>query len=228
VFTVSSLQALQYQYIILIPYFLDDYTTYFTLVSSLAYSSTTKMKGIYSPETSVNFQRSIRCYIAEDGTLQNHRCENLKSYMNNCQLFEEDDLSRSWLLRQLITFLVVLCIWSFFTVTYVGPIKIFGDWQWIHFCQTHGTEPEGRELVKREPSIVTPITLSTQNTAELRNCIWVSDVYFSPADKSKFVLTLLALYQWPRPFPFGVILWQESVTSTLGDMWCHTTACLDP
>jgi hypothetical protein len=31
-------------------------------------------------ETSVDFQRTTRRYIPEDGTLHNHRCENLKSY----------------------------------------------------------------------------------------------------------------------------------------------------
>jgi hypothetical protein len=32
---------------------------------------------------SVDFQRTTRRYIPEDGTLRNHRCENLKSYMFN-------------------------------------------------------------------------------------------------------------------------------------------------
>jgi hypothetical protein len=46
----------------------------------LAYSSTFKMDAICSSETSVDFQRTTRRYIPEDGTLHNHRCENLKSY----------------------------------------------------------------------------------------------------------------------------------------------------
>jgi hypothetical protein len=33
-------------------------------------------------ETSVDFQQTSRRYIPEDSTLHNHRCENLKSYMN--------------------------------------------------------------------------------------------------------------------------------------------------
>jgi hypothetical protein len=33
-----------------------------------------------SSETSVDTQRTTRLYIPEDGTLHNHRCENLKSY----------------------------------------------------------------------------------------------------------------------------------------------------
>jgi hypothetical protein len=31
-------------------------------------------------ETLVDFQRTTRRYIPEEGTLHNHRCENLKSY----------------------------------------------------------------------------------------------------------------------------------------------------
>jgi hypothetical protein len=42
--------------------------------------STLKMEAICSPETSIHFQPTTRRYIPEDGTLHNHRCENLKSY----------------------------------------------------------------------------------------------------------------------------------------------------
>jgi hypothetical protein len=38
------------------------------------------MEITYSPETSVDFQRATRRYIAEDRTLHNHRSDNLKSY----------------------------------------------------------------------------------------------------------------------------------------------------
>jgi hypothetical protein len=55
----------------------------FTLVSYLAYSSTLKMEAICSSEISVGFQRTTRRYLPEDGTLHNHRCENLKSYIDN-------------------------------------------------------------------------------------------------------------------------------------------------
>jgi hypothetical protein len=41
---------------------------------------TLKMKAICSSETSVDSQRTTWCYIPEDGTLHNHRCQNLKSY----------------------------------------------------------------------------------------------------------------------------------------------------
>jgi hypothetical protein len=37
-------------------------------------------------ETSVDFQRTTRHYIPEDGTLHNHRPENLKSYENDIVL----------------------------------------------------------------------------------------------------------------------------------------------
>jgi hypothetical protein len=55
----------------------------FTLVSCSAYFSTLKMEAICSSETSVDSQRTARRYtrIPEDGTLHNHRCENLKSYI---------------------------------------------------------------------------------------------------------------------------------------------------
>jgi hypothetical protein len=41
----------------------------FTLVSCSAYSSTLKMEAIYFSETSVDFQRTTRRYIPQDGTL---------------------------------------------------------------------------------------------------------------------------------------------------------------
>jgi hypothetical protein len=44
--------------------------TCLTLVSFLAYFSTLKMEAICSSETAVDFQRTLRCYIAEDRTLQ--------------------------------------------------------------------------------------------------------------------------------------------------------------
>jgi hypothetical protein len=37
------------------------------------------MEVICSSETSIDTQRTTRRYIPEDGTLHNHRCENLKS-----------------------------------------------------------------------------------------------------------------------------------------------------
>jgi hypothetical protein len=43
-------------------------------------SSTLKMEAICSSETSVDTQRTTRHYIPQDGTLHNHRCENIKSY----------------------------------------------------------------------------------------------------------------------------------------------------
>jgi hypothetical protein len=57
----------------------DTFVT--VLVSYLAYASTLKMEAICSFEISVDTQRNTRCYIPEDGTLRNHLCENLKSYI---------------------------------------------------------------------------------------------------------------------------------------------------
>jgi hypothetical protein len=56
--------------------------TCFTLVSCSAYYSTLKMEVACSSEMSVEFQLTTRRYIPEDRTLHNHRCENLKSYMD--------------------------------------------------------------------------------------------------------------------------------------------------
>jgi hypothetical protein len=39
-----------------------------------------KMESTRSSETLVDFQRTTRRYIPEDGTFYNHRCENVKSY----------------------------------------------------------------------------------------------------------------------------------------------------
>jgi hypothetical protein len=53
----------------------------FMLVSCVAYSSALKMEATCSSETSVNFHRTARSYIPEDRILNNHCCENLKSYL---------------------------------------------------------------------------------------------------------------------------------------------------
>jgi hypothetical protein len=43
--------------------------------------STLKMEATCFSETSADTQRTTRRYIPEDGTLHNHRCENLTSYI---------------------------------------------------------------------------------------------------------------------------------------------------
>jgi hypothetical protein len=50
------------------------------LAALLNYSTTLKMEAIRSSETSGTTQRTTRRHIPEEDTLQNHRCENLKSY----------------------------------------------------------------------------------------------------------------------------------------------------
>jgi hypothetical protein len=52
----------------------------FMLVSCLTSSSTLRMEAIFSSVTSVDFHRNTRCYIPENGVLQNRRCEKLKSH----------------------------------------------------------------------------------------------------------------------------------------------------
>jgi hypothetical protein len=41
------------------------------------------MEATWSPEASFDFQRTARRYSPEDGSLHNHRCENLKSGLFN-------------------------------------------------------------------------------------------------------------------------------------------------
>jgi hypothetical protein len=57
-------------------------------------SSTLKMEAICSSETSVDTQRTTKRYIPEVDTLNNHRCENLKSY-NSLYMIK---FSRHWFL----------------------------------------------------------------------------------------------------------------------------------
>jgi hypothetical protein len=45
------------------------------------------MEAIFSSETSVETQRTVRGYIPEDATIQNCRCENLKLYIPHVYLF---------------------------------------------------------------------------------------------------------------------------------------------
>jgi hypothetical protein len=54
--------------------------TCFTLVSYLAYTSTLRMEVTCSSKTLVDFEGITWSYSPEDRTLNNHRCENLKSY----------------------------------------------------------------------------------------------------------------------------------------------------
>jgi hypothetical protein len=48
------------------------------------------MEAIRSSETSGTTQRTTRRHIPEEDTLQNHRCENLKSYMGKCSSDEQN------------------------------------------------------------------------------------------------------------------------------------------
>jgi hypothetical protein len=44
------------------------------------------MEAICSSETSVETQQTTRRHILDDDTLHNHRCENLKSYIDSLTL----------------------------------------------------------------------------------------------------------------------------------------------
>jgi hypothetical protein len=52
----------------------------------LNYSSTLKMEATRSSETSGTTLRTTRRHIPEDDTLQNHGCENLKSFTVSVRL----------------------------------------------------------------------------------------------------------------------------------------------
>jgi hypothetical protein len=69
----------------------------FTLVSCFAYYSNLKMEAAHSSENSIDFQRTKRYYIPEDRTVHNHRCENLKFYMDNVMLVYEWTIATSLL-----------------------------------------------------------------------------------------------------------------------------------
>jgi hypothetical protein len=58
----------------------------FMLISCLAYNSVLIKEAIYSSGTSVDFQRTARCCIPDDGAPYNHRCENLKWNKIYCAL----------------------------------------------------------------------------------------------------------------------------------------------
>jgi hypothetical protein len=55
--------------------------TCFRLVSCLAYSSTLKMDATCSSKTSVDFQRTTRCYISENKTLHKGHCSLIMSLL---------------------------------------------------------------------------------------------------------------------------------------------------
>jgi hypothetical protein len=59
---------------------------------------TLKMEATCSSETSVDFQRTIRRYIPEDGALHNRRRENLKSYKKEivCRFGSNARACESW------------------------------------------------------------------------------------------------------------------------------------
>jgi hypothetical protein len=60
----------------------------FILVSCSACFLTLEMVVIYSSENLIDFQRTTRRYIPEDGNIRNYFCENLKTYKlrNICTL----------------------------------------------------------------------------------------------------------------------------------------------
>jgi hypothetical protein len=66
----------------------------FTLVSCSVYSSTLKMEVIYFSEVSVEFQRTIWCYIPKDIALHNHCFENIISYTVSKMSYTKSSFAR--------------------------------------------------------------------------------------------------------------------------------------
>jgi hypothetical protein len=60
----------------------------FSKPASKQVASTLKMEAIPSSETSGTTQRTTRRHIPEEDTLENHRCENLKSYRQQVDLIK--------------------------------------------------------------------------------------------------------------------------------------------
>jgi hypothetical protein len=52
------------------------------VVSFSDYSSALKIEATFSSETSIDFQRTTRLYIPEDGTVHIDRCQNLRACTN--------------------------------------------------------------------------------------------------------------------------------------------------
>jgi hypothetical protein len=70
----------------------------FTLVSCLAHFLDPEDGGVISSSGTSVDTRTTRCYIPEDGTLHNHRCENLKSYISCNVILLSTSRSPKWCL----------------------------------------------------------------------------------------------------------------------------------
>jgi hypothetical protein len=81
---VPSMRPRPFRFTFIIIVSFELYSLTSTLVSCLAYSSTLKMEAKCSSEVSVDFRRTTRRYTPEDGTLDNHRFESLKSCVLVC------------------------------------------------------------------------------------------------------------------------------------------------
>lgn len=59
-------------------------SSYFSLVSCLAYCSTPKVEAVQSSKMSVDFFQGTWCYIREGSSAHSQHCENLKSSQSSC------------------------------------------------------------------------------------------------------------------------------------------------
>jgi hypothetical protein len=81
------------------------------------------MEAICSSETSVDTQQTTRRYIPEDGTLHNHRCENLKFYFT-CVSGVRD-------IYILMQFQIICYLWLYYYFTaYLS--YIFYSYAWFY------------------------------------------------------------------------------------------------
>jgi hypothetical protein len=132
------------------------------------------METICSSETSVDFQR---CYIAEDSTLHNHRCENLKSF-KFCIVHQFDYISpKTWSeVNPRFLFFKLLEVydeqWLSFSLFSSHPfVSKFADqdwcdepeasmhvWDWCAWCELNRrvSEPSNRERHCHLRSNLTP------------------------------------------------------------------------
>lgn len=101
------------QYSGIVHLYFDLLAYWFSLVSSWAYSSTPRMEGAYSSETSMNFYQIILLHIPGACSLRSHRCENLNSDIcTDSYLFQINYPARHEDVWELLTWVIDGGVWS--------------------------------------------------------------------------------------------------------------------
>jgi hypothetical protein len=86
--------------------------TCFMLVSCVVYFSALNMEATCSSETSVDFQRTTRRYIAKNRSSHNYRCENIKSHKDICGLHQSLQASHRFIKYVMAVPLKPFLIWG--------------------------------------------------------------------------------------------------------------------